>query len=284
MGRPHIEMIVDADVPAKPFSLPGWKRGIRTRTLSIDPVNGACTQIAEIGGGFVQPAGFSTSEWELYVLEGSLKVGDAVLRPHHYLFVPAGYRVGPISTRDGCRVMWFFNDHYPDWVAADAHRDAGVRVRDYVDVNALDSVRWTVPSFYPATEPGAMVKILRLDEATGAFTGLYFLCPGFWQDNISFHDCMEEMYHLWGESWMMQFGYVPTGGYIYRPPYINHGPFQCDYGTLGLFRTDSWLVNHFNFNPWRTPDECRRSVIEAMRRRQPDLMNWVRLHPEEFAP
>ena len=66
MGRPHIEMIVDADVAPKPFALPGWKRGIRARTLSIDPVNGACTQIAEIPGGFKQPAGFSTGEWELY--------------------------------------------------------------------------------------------------------------------------------------------------------------------------------------------------------------------------
>jgi hypothetical protein len=284
MGRPHIEMVVDTDVALKPFGLPGWKRGIQVRTLSIDPVNGACTQIAEIGGGFRQPAGFSTSEWELYVLDGSLTVGDAVLRPHHYLFVPAGYRLEAISSREGCKVMWFFNDHFPDWVTAEAHRDGSVATQGLVSTNANDAVRWTTPTFYPQTEPGIFVKLLRFDEATGAFTGLYNMCAGFWQDNISFHDCMEEMYHLWGESWMMQFGYVPTGGYIYRPPYINHGPFQCEYGTLGLFRTDSWLVNHFNWNPWRTPDECRLSVVEKMRLRQPDLMNWVFMHADEFVP
>jgi hypothetical protein len=284
MGRPHIEPLVDTDVPRRPFSMPGWKRGVEVRTLSIDPVNGACTQIAEIGGGFRQPGGYANSEWELYVLEGTLRVGSETLRPHHYLFVPAGHRVGPITTRQGCRVMWFFNDHYPDWVAADGHRDRQVDTRRFVSVNALDDVRWTTPSFYPATEPGALVKILRLDDASGAFTGLYMLCPGFWQDNVSFHDCMEEMYHIWGESWMMQFGYLPTGGYVYRPPYINHGPFQCEYGTLGLFRTDSWLVNHFNWNPFRTPDECRLAVVEQMRRRQPDLMKWVFLHAGEFTP
>jgi hypothetical protein len=284
MGRPHIEPLVDTDVPRRPFSMPGWKRGVEVRTLSIDPVNGACTQIAEISGGFRQPGGYANSEWELYVLEGTLRVGSETLRPHHYLFVPAGHRVGPITTRQGCRVMWFFNDHYPDWVAADGHRDRQVDTRRFVSVNALDDVRWTTPSFYPATEPGALVKILRLDEASGAFTGLYMLCPGFWQDNVSFHDCMEEMYHIWGESWMMQFGYLPTGGYVYRPPYINHGPFQCEYGTLGLFRTDSWLVNHFNWNPFRTPDECRLAVVEKMRLRQPDLMKWVFLHAGEFTP
>jgi hypothetical protein len=284
MGRPHIEMIVDTDVRLKTFGLPGWKRGIQVRTLSIDPVNGACTQIAEIGGGFKQPAGFSNGEWEMYVLDGSLTVGDQVLGPHHYLAVPAGCRVGPIASRTGCRVMWFFNDQYPDWVAAEGHRDARVDAKALISVNSMDTVRWSTPSFFPQTEPGIFIKLLKLDDATGAFTGLYNMCAGFWQDNISFHDCVEEMYHIWGESWMMQFGHVPTGGYIYRPPYINHGPFKCEYGTVGLFRTDSWLVNHFNFNPYRTPDECRLDVVAKMRLRQPDLMQWVFMHADEFVP
>jgi len=284
MGRPHLEPLVDADVRLTRLTLPGWKPGARVRTLSIDPVNGACTQIVEFGGGFRQPAGFSTSEWELYILDGALKVGDQLLTKDHYLFVPAGYRIGPISTRQGCKAMWFFNDHFPNWVPATAHRDRQVKTSAFVSTNANDSIRWVVPNFYPQTEPGSLVKLLRFDEPTGAFTGLYMLGPGFWQDNVSFHDCMEEMYHLWGESWMMQFGYLPTGGYVYRPPYINHGPFASEYGTVGLFRTDSWLVNHFNFNPFKNPEECREDVLTKMKRRQPDLMNWVYLTKDEFTP
>ncbi|MBI2221980.1 MAG: DUF4437 domain-containing protein [Acidobacteria bacterium] len=284
MGRPHIEPLVDTDVPRRSLPMPGWKSGVQVRTLSLDPVNGACTQIVEFGGGFRQPAGFSTSEWELFVLDGTLHVGDEVLRKDHYLFVPAGHRVGAISTREGCRAIWFFNDHYPDWVAAEGHRDRSVDTALFTSVNANDTVRWTTPSFAPQTEPGIFIKLLRLDEKTGAFTGLYNMCPGFWQDNVSFHDCMEEAYHIWGESWMLQFGYLPTGGYFYRPPYINHGPFRCEYGTYAIFRTDSWLVNHFNWNPFTTPDECRVNVIETMRKRQPDLMKWVFLHAGEFIP
>ncbi len=284
MGRPHIEPLVASDVRQKTFSMPGWRTGIRARTLSVDPENGACTQIVEIPGGFRQPAGFSTSDWEAYVLDGSLTVGGDLLRPHHYLYVPAGYRLPPISTKSGAKVMWFFDDHYPDWVAAEAHRDARVAVGAFTSTNTNDSVRWSTPSFYPQTEPGIFVKMLHFDEPTGACTCMYNMCAGFWQDNVSFHDCVEEMYHIWGESWMLQFGYLPTDGYVYRPPYINHGPFQCQHGTLGLFRTDSWLVNHFNYNPFKTPEECRIDVIDTMRTRQPELMRWVYLHKDEFVP
>jgi hypothetical protein len=284
MGRPHIEPLIETDVNRKRFALPGWKPGIQTRTMSVDPVNGACTQIVEFSGGFKQPAGFSTSEWELFILDGSLTIGKTVLRKDHYLFVPAGYRLDAISSKDGCKAIWFFNDHYPDWVSAEGHRDSSVVTSQFITTNANDSVRWSTPSFAPQTEPGIFIKLLRFEEKTGAFTGLYNMCAGFWQDNVSFHDCMEEAYHIWGESWMMQFGYLPTGGYFYRPPYIHHGPFQCEYGTYAIFRTDSWLVNHFSWNPFTNPDENRRTVIETMKLRQPDLTGWIYMHPNEFMP
>ena len=79
------------------------------------------------------------------------------------------------------------------------------------------------------------------------------MTPHFHQDNISYHDCAEEGYHLWGTSWMMQFGNVPTGGYFWRPAYINHGSFASEYGCIALGRTDSKLFNHFHYNPWSTP-------------------------------
>lgn len=284
MGRPHIEPLVDRDVAQKPLTLPGWKRGIQYRTLSIDPVNGSCTQVVEFSGGFKQPAGFSNSEWELFILDGSLKIGRQTYTKDHYFFVPAGYRLPQISSREGCRAIWFFNDHYPDWVAASAHRDRQVAKDQFVSVNSCDEVRWVVPSFFPQTEPGVFIKILRMEELSGAFTGLYIMVPGFWQDNISYHDCMEESYHIWGESWMMQFGYLPTGGYFYRPPYINHGPFQCEYGTYAIFRTDSWLVNHFHWNPYTTVEENRVRVLDKTIKRQPQLTNWSFLTPDEFVP
>ena len=97
MGRPHMEPLVDNDVKSAAFNLPGFSRGISYRTMSIDPVNGSCTQVVELEGGFKQPAGFSNGEWELFILDGSLKVGRETLTKDHYLFMPAGYRLPPIS-------------------------------------------------------------------------------------------------------------------------------------------------------------------------------------------
>lgn len=285
MGRPHLEPLVDADVQPQPLELPGWKPGIQYRTMSLDPVNGACTQVVELGGGFKQPAGFANSEFELFILGGSLRIGRQTYGKDHYFFVPAGHRLPAISTREGCRAIWFWNDHYPDWVAASADRDDAVKSDEFVSVASGDEVRWQVPGMImPQTEPGIFIKILRMDEYTGAFTGLYIMVPGFWQDNVSYHDCMEESYHIWGESWMLQFGYLPTGGYFYRPPYINHGPFQCEYGTYAVFRTDSWLVNHFHWNPFTNPHENRVRVLDKVKARQPLLTNWTYLTKDEFIP
>lgn len=284
MGRPHMEPLVDRDVTPRALRLPGWASGITYRTLSIDPVNGSCTQVVEMVGGFRQEAGFSRSEWELFILDGSLTIDGTAYTKGQYFFIPAGYRIGNIEAPLGCRAIWFFNDHYPDWVTATDHRDDDVATDQFVSVQAEDNVRWQVPTFFPQTEPGVFIKMLRLDEETGAFTGLYNMCAGFWQDNVSYHDCMEESYHIWGESWMMQFGYLPTGGYFYRPPYIGHGPFQCEYGTYAIFRTDSWLVNHFNWNPYMNVDENRQRVVDIVQKRQPLLTDWTFLTKDEFVP
>ena len=105
-------------------------------------------------------------------------------------------------------------------------------------------------------------------------TFLYCMTPGYYQDNISYHDCAEESYHLWGTSWMMQFGEVPTGGYFWRPAYINHGAFASEYGCIALGRTDSKLFNHFHYNPWSTPVENADRSAARLYKRDPLLYKW----------
>jgi len=45
---------------------------------------------------------------------------------------------------------------------------------------------------------------------------------------------------------MMQFSNLPTGGYFWRPAYINHGAFYSEHGVLGFRRTGGDLYNHFS--------------------------------------
>ena len=106
-------------------------------------------------------------------------------------------------------------------------------------------------------------------------TFLYCMTPNFYQDNISYHDCAEEGYHLWGTSWMMQFGDVPTGGYFWRPAYINHGAFASEFGCIALGRTDSKLFNHFHYNPWSTPVQNADRSEARIYQRDPLLYKWA---------
>jgi len=123
-----------------------------------------------------------------------------------------------------------------------------------------------------------MVKILRFDPRTHGFTFMYCMTPNFWQDNISYHDCCEEAYHIWGTSWMMQFGDLPTGGYFWRPPYINHGAFASKLGILAIGRTDTQLYNHFHFNPWTNIEDNQERAASRMLHRNPEMYKWVNTH------
>jgi hypothetical protein len=115
------------------------------------------------------------------------------------------------------------------------------------------------------------------------------MTPHYWQDNISYHDCAEESYHLWGDSWIMQFGTVPTGGYFWRPAYINHGAFASEQGCIALGRVDSKLFNHFHYNPWSTVEENQMRAAARVAERDPNLYQWMVNHshnhphgPEDF--
>jgi hypothetical protein len=178
-----------------------------------------------------------------------------------------------------------YNHTEPHLVESD--RDAaGARRSSLVTLHSYDDMPWQVPTLFPATEPGCLIKILHFDERTHAFSFLYTMTAGFWQDNISYHDCAEEAYHIWGTSWMMQFGNLPTGGYFWRPPYINHGAFASEKGTLAFGRTDGELYNHFHFHAHTTPEENEERAAARLLARNPRLYQWVlsngHNHPTSF--
>ena len=124
----------------------------------------------------------------------------------------------------------------------------------YHDIDSFMDIPWAAGSVAnPSVASGCMIKLLNFNPISYAMTCLYCMTPNVHQDNISYHDCAEEGYHLLGTFWMMQLGDVPTGGYCWRPAYINHGAFASEFGCIALGRTDSKLFNHFHYIPWSTP-------------------------------
>jgi hypothetical protein len=275
-ARPHIEPLMDKDVPWKKLRLPGIPSGQLYRTLSVDPEAGSCTLTVRFEKGFSQPPGFSRGEREIFILKGSLKVGEKVSGPGAYLFVPKGVALPAITSPRGCEALVMYNDAAPDFVDSDASDD-GANEAGLIQVQSYDDIHWKESTIFPMVETGCLIKILRYDLPTGAMTFLYNMVPGYWQDNVSFHDCMEEGYHIVGTSWMLQFGDLPDGAYFWRPPYINHGPFASSKGCLGFGRTDGFLFNHFHWNPWTNQEENTAAAHTRDHLQRPALMKWLKV-------
>jgi Domain of unknown function (DUF4437) len=277
LPRPHIEPLVDRDVPWKRLRLGKLPTGIQYRTLSMDPQAGSCTLAVRYEEGFRMPPGLSRSTVEIFVLKGALQVGERECGPGFYFYVPAGVGLPEIGSRKGCEALLMYNDSAPHFEDSDRHASPEAAA-GLIQVNSYDDLLWKESTIYPVVEPGCLIKTLRFDLATGAMTFLYDMVPFWWQDNVSFHDCMEEGYHIWGTSWMLQFGELPTGGYFWRPPYINHGPFASAHGCLGFGRVDSFLYNHFHWNVWSTPEENREGARNRLWNEKPTLMEWMRVN------
>jgi hypothetical protein len=287
MARPHIEPFVDRDVAFKKMTLPGFPKGMQYKVLSLDTDTGACSLTVRFEPGYRQPPGISYSEMELFIMEGSVKYGGTVYGKGNYFFVPAGVSMPPMSSAKGAEGLLFYNYGEPSFIESDEDHPRADRDQ-LVIVDAYQGLQWKPADFVrPSVAPGCMVKMLRSDPLTHAHSLLYCMTPNYWQDNISYHDCAEESYHIYGTSWMMQFGDLPTGGYFWRPAWINHGAFASELGVLGFGRTDSTLHNYFHYNPWTTPEENRLRAAAQLRRNKPNLYKWIRSadghnHPSDF--
>lgn len=274
MSRPHIEPYCELNEAYERFEIPGF-RGSHHKVLSLDTDNGASSLKVRFDGGFKRKPGISYSDQEIFVLSGELRVGKEVWQKGHYAFVPAGVALPAITTTSGAEALVMFNDGVPSFEEADGNHRLAL-TGAYRSVNTYLDLPWASGAVtYPAASNGCLVKILHFDPLTEAMTFLYSMTAQYVQDNVSYHDCVEESYHIWGDSWMQQFGDLPTGGYFWRPPYINHGPFRSECGVLALARVTSKLYNYFHYNPWTVPEENRHRAAAMLYRQRPELADWM---------
>ena len=274
MTRPHIEPFVELNEDYKKFKIPGFV-GADYKTLSLDTDTGACTLKVRFNGGFSRKPGLSYSDVEIFILTGEMKIGEQMCKEGHYLFIPAGVALDAITVEKGCEILYMSNDSEPSYAESNVNHKLALK-EGFVSVNAYEDMPWAGGSIVsPSVATGLFLKLLRYDPLTEAMTFLYSMSPQYMQDNISYHDCAEESYHIWGSSWMLQFGDLPTGGYFWRPPYINHGSFRSKLGCIALGRTDSKLHNYFHYNPWSNPDENKSRAAAMLYRQRPQLFKWV---------
>ena len=155
MTRPHIEPYVELDTGFKSFGLPGFE-GCDFKTLSLDPDNGACSLKVRFNNGFRRKPGLSYSDMELFVLGGTLTLGNETIGEGHYLFVPAGMALPALSSDDGCEALLFFNDFEPNWEESDRHHELTLAA-GYISLNSYADAPWSSGSIVsPST---ALVRV-----------------------------------------------------------------------------------------------------------------------------
>ena len=278
MARPHIEPYIELNDDYLLFDLPGFPKGSHYKILSLDEDSGACSLKMRFDAGYARPPGMSYSDAEMFILGGRVQIGEVWYGRGQYFFIPAGVAQAGMFSADGFEALVFYNDGLPSFLESDEHHALALH-EAFVAMNAYLDAPWlSVARRNPGVASGFTVKSLRMDPVTKANTFLYAAVPEFIQDNISYHDCAEEAYHIHGDISMMQFGEIPTGGYFWRPPYINHGCFSSRQGCIGLCRIDSELYNYFHFNPWTNPDENARNAARQLYHEKPNLANWVATH------
>lgn len=247
MPRPHIEFVHAQQLawaPA-PFADAPWSE-LRAKVLSRDPASGACSLILELPAGFRARGTPESRPLELYVLDGSGRIGDASLRLDAYADLPAGATDVEIATTQGAVLLAFAGDRP---AAGAAPGSAGPRVLDTHDM------AWTRRDIDPAVQFLNLAhKVLRHDTVTGEKTLLLSsgaqTHPRAWREAQLLHHCVEEMYLLGGDI-IGERGVMYEGAYFWRPAGVWHGPFGSRRGSLALIR----FADGHHHNVWS--DEVR---------------------------
>lgn len=255
MGRGHVEILHEADVPYAALAAEGWPIGAELKRLSHDPETGALTGLLRLPPGYRRPRGHHTTQTELFVIDGSVRVGDAVREWGYYEFSPAETTHEPWTSDGGATVVLFTRGR-PDFVPA-PDRGAGGRI-------ALDTERipWSI-SNVPGPDPGMLSKTLRHSDDTGERVFLCCCVRRYDYAKLEYHDCIEESFCIEGEITMGSSGQMRAGSYFWRPPYLTHGPFYSREGMISLFTVDGPLLNHYVDDPRRTAQENRAEAEAA---------------------
>lgn len=249
MARPQTENLNYADVAPEPWLPAGLPSGIGIRSLNEDTDSGAITAVLEVPADWEwSGSGYCNADQDLFVLDGTIQIGDHQLQPGGFCFYPSGVVQSPWRAETDCRLFVIFNNR-PEFMAATDSApgaDVGACV-PYLDSWAMD---WFDPTSASAPSvafrPGIFVKVLRVDPSTGTSTHLAGLMPGWYAEGIEVHPVREESIIISGDVNIATVGGEPgytctVGGFYSRPAGVPHGPLASKNGNVGIVHTEGLL-------------------------------------------
>src|SRR5262245_39863215 len=117
--------------------------------------------------------------------------------------------------------------------------ETGAMAREARTIPSAWDLDWQALPTTDGNVPGPVFKMLSRDPETGSSTMMLHIPPGWRDDELDYHPCVEEAYTLHGRVVLGGRDYVP-GVYLYRPAGILHGPVSCP-DIVG-----ATLVHHFD--------------------------------------
>lgn len=256
MARPHIEVLHAPDVPATALER-GWPAGAELRTLSVDDETGALTGVITLPPGYRRLGGHVVTSYDLFILGGTLRIGSVVRECGYFEHAPARATQEPWTTQGGVEFLLMAHQASPQFVP-----EPGVAPEaTYLQIDT-ELLRWDL-SPIPGPPPGHFIKVLRHSEDTGEALSLFKLPPRYDYPLLEYHDCTQEVFYIDGDMWSGNGGLHRAGSYIWRPPYVTHGPFYTHSGCILLSFTDSPLVDRYAPDPRRTPEENRHEALSG---------------------
>lgn len=256
MPRPHICFVQAQGLPWQDSDAASIRPPVKAKILSRDPDTGASTQILAYPPDFELSAGqrLNVAE-ELFVLDGTLTMGEVGYQTHCYAYLPAGYQRGRLSAPGGAVVLGMF----PGKVALAGTDTSLENPADLIERIDPFSAPWMTGAAGSVTgkplSPSLATKILRRDVASGEQTFLYCsqphhpppskVMPGKFT-----HPMVEEIFVLDGTFVFGDVGVMGPGGYCYWREDVWHGPVGSATGYHLLIRNlGGPLVNRFASEP-----------------------------------
>ncbi|HIK08266.1 MAG TPA: DUF4437 domain-containing protein [Trichormus sp. M33_DOE_039] len=195
---------------------------------------GASTSRVVLPPNFKAPSGIFTADLELFILKGTIQIGEWKLNKHCYSFIPAGIKVGDWQVLGGedVEILWMENAsaHYQN--LENNHPDA--RLNEFIPVLDSKLLPWGKTDTVQFIQ--ANKKWLRKD-ANGGGVWLLAILPHY--------DGIYPQIQCYNEEGYCLAGYCDIGEHHFVKDYFAYGPsfmtspwHRTDDGCLFFIRVD----------------------------------------------
>jgi hypothetical protein len=257
MARAHCVFVQAQDLPWREGLPGGIRPGVDSRTLSLDPADGAGSYLVRYPAGW-RRGGLEhlTVAEELLVLEGALTINGECYGKGHYAYLPAGYMRLETFAPAGAVVLTLLSGPAVPRAGAAAGGYDGRLLVVHRDSNAIP---WTDEGVDPRFDRIPKMKRLRTDPYTRETSFLFtiptkrLLIGGAPRPQLT-HPMIEEIFCLEGDYVWGDAGHMGPGGYAWWREGEHHGPNGTHLGFVLFVRTVGGPLENLWNGPPRTID------------------------------